>query len=84
MSITERDFRDLMQRGDDFFKIELFRPAKAWYKRALEMNIETETVQQKISECNRLLAYEMKVFRILGVVASLLVVGYLIACSQAA
>ncbi len=78
ISITERDFRELMQRGDDFFKIELLRPAKAWYQRALAMNLETETVKYKISECDRLLAYEMKVFKILGVAAFLLIIASLV------
>lgn len=73
MSHTETVFMDLMRHGDDFLKIELFRPAKAWYKKALELNIQTENVKQKIAECDRLLAYEVKVIKIIAVVASLIV-----------
>jgi hypothetical protein len=54
------------------------RPAKAWYKKALELNIETENVKQKIAECDRLIAYEVKVIKILVVVTAILVIASLI------
>ncbi len=78
LNTAERDFRDLIQHGDDFFKIEIFRAAKSWYLKALEMNIEPDQVKHKIAECDRLLAFEMKVFKILGIIAAVLVVVYLI------
>jgi hypothetical protein len=78
MSHAETVFMDLMQHGDDFFKIELLRPAKAWYKKALELNIETENVKLKIAECDRLIAYEVKVIKILVVVTAILVIASLI------
>jgi hypothetical protein len=73
---VERVFKDLMQHGDDFYKIELWRPAKKWYKKALELNIEPEKVSQKISECDRLLAFEVKVIWILAAIAA----GFVLAC----
>lgn len=79
LSPAERKFIDLMQHGDDFFKIELLRPAKRYYNDALELNFETQKVRQKISECDRLLVFERKVFSILVVVAACLVLlAYLI------
>lgn len=78
LSHAEILFADLMRHGDDFFKIELLRPAKAWYKKALELNIETENVKQKIAECDRLIAYEVKVIKILVVVTAILVIASLI------
>ena len=75
MSHAEIVFADLMRHGDDFFKIELLRPAKAWYKKALEMNIESENVKQKIAECDRLLAKEVKVIKILAVVTTLIILA---------
>ena len=78
MSHAEIVFADLMQHGDDFFKIELLRPAKAWYKKALELNIETESVKQKIAECDRLLAFEVKVIKILVIIAAAIVLAFFI------
>jgi len=72
----ERIFEENMQRGDDFFKIEIFRSAKAWYQKALEMNMKQDIVKKRIAECDRLLKYERKVFSILGIVAAcILIVG---------
>ena len=78
LSHAEILFADLMRHGDDFVKIELLRPAKAWYKKALELNIETENVKQKIAECDRLITYEVKVIKIIVVVTIILVIACLI------
>lgn len=67
-SITERDYQDFVQRGNDFFKIELFSPAKTWYNKALELN-DDATLKQQVAECDRKLAYERKVRLILAAVA---------------
>ena len=76
LSREDRIFEENMQRGDDFFKIEIFRSAKAWYQKALEMNLEQDLVRKCIAECDRLLKYERKVFSILGIVAAgILIVG---------
>jgi len=48
MSPAENDFIDFMQRGDDFYKIELLRQAKAWYNKALSLNIENDRVKSLI------------------------------------
>ena len=74
-SPAERAFLDRMQHGDDFLKIELLRPAKKWYKKALELNIEPEKVKQKIAECDRLLAFEIKVIKILAAIAAVLILA---------
>jgi len=73
LSRAELEFMDLMQHGDDFLKIELLRPAKSWYTKALQMNIETDKVKQKIAECDRMLTFEMKVIKILVAVAVVLI-----------
>lgn len=79
LSPAERRFLDLMRHGDNFMKIELLRPAKSYYKRALELNLETEKVKQKIADCDRLLAYERKVIRILiALTAALVLTFYLL------
>ena len=74
----ENEFKDFMQHGDDFFKIELWRPAKAWYKRALDLNIDSEKVRNKIAECDRLMAYEVRVIWILVAIAALIVLMILL------
>jgi len=69
LSPAERNFVELVQRGDDFFKIELLHHAKNCYKRALELNMETEKISQKLSDCNKKLAFERKVtFILIGLV----------------
>ena len=77
MSPAEREFMDMMQHGDDLLKIELLRPAKKWYQRALKLKMETQKVEQKIAECDRLLAFEIKVIKILVAVAAVLILGLL-------
>lgn len=72
------NFEEYMQRGDDFFKIELLRQAKNWYEKALAINIENEDVKSRISECQRLLAFEKRVTFILLAIASLFLLVYLI------
>lgn len=72
MTHAELEFMDLMRHGDDFFKIELWRPAKNWYKKALPLNIEPERVEHKIAECEKLLVKEMKIIRILVAIAAVI------------
>ncbi|MEI8046159.1 MAG: hypothetical protein WCI92_02165 [Bacteroidota bacterium] len=77
MSVTERDYLEFVQRGDDFFKIELLRQAKSWYKKALELRHNGEDVKHKLAECERLLKYEQKVVYVLIATGSVLLVAYL-------
>jgi len=69
LSPAEREYHDFMQHANDLFKIELLRPAKSWYKKALDLNIENEKVKQQIAECDRLLAFEKKMIWIVVAVA---------------
>lgn len=75
---TEYEFSNCMRQADDFFKIQLLRQAKHWYQKALATNLETESVNEKIAECDKLLAYEGKVVKILLVVAAVLVAAYFV------
>ena len=63
---AERKFMDLKEHADDFFKIELLRPARIYYERALELKPGEEKLMQRIVECDRMLAFERKVIWILG------------------
>lgn len=64
------DFMEFMQRGDDFMKVELLRPAKSWYRKALELNSESAEAKHRISECENMLAFENKVVSILCAIAA--------------
>ena len=75
---SESNFTDYMQRGDDFYKIELLRQAKSWYEKALNLDLDNEMVKFRISECERKLAFENKVVYILISIGSILAVFYLI------
>ena len=75
---TERDFREFIRKGDDFFKIELLRQARSWYKKALLLNVDNHKAEVQIDECNRLLAYENRIVRIILVIALVLIAGILI------
>jgi hypothetical protein len=65
LSPSERDFIEFVQRGDDFYKIQLLRHAKSFYKKAMEMNRDNEKIEQKIAVCDKELAFERKVTIIL-------------------
>jgi hypothetical protein len=78
LTLAEHKFVDFMQHGDDFFKIEIWRLAISWYKKAYELNIESKRVKQKIAGCDRLVIYELKIIRILVVIAAIAVTVYFI------
>jgi len=78
LSPAEREFNDLINHADDFFKIELLRQAKSWYKKALSLNMQTDMVKSRIEECERLLAFENKVVVILAAIAAFGILGYIL------
>lgn len=78
VSPTQRDFQEFMQRGDDFLKIELLRPARSWYNKALGLNIETDMVRQRIAECDRMLSFENRVAGLLGIIAAIMVLAFIL------
>lgn len=73
LSPEEWRFRDFMQKGDDFMKIEIYRSAKECYTRALEFNQNQGLVRNKLDNCNRLLQIEKK--RIIIIVSILAIVA---------
>ncbi|MBK7028876.1 MAG: hypothetical protein IPH45_06570 [Bacteroidales bacterium] len=77
LSPEESKFRDFMLWGDDFYKIEIFRSARTWYERALEQDNRSEKARKKIEACNQQLAYEKKVFLILGIIAAVALILFI-------
>lgn len=76
LSSAENNFREFIQRGDDFYKIELLRQAKAWYEKARDVRPDNEQVNSRISECKSKLTFENKVVFILISIATALVLIY--------
>jgi hypothetical protein len=75
---AESIFNEFVERGDDFYKIQLLRQAIAWYRKAYDINNKNETVLSRITECERLLAFETKVVYILLFIVSILLFIYFI------
>jgi len=77
-SPADRHLADMLRQADDFFKIELLRPARSYYEKALLVDPANKKIQHQISECDRLLAFERKVIWILLAVTAVLVVAVLL------
>ena len=75
---ADRKLTEMMQQADDFLKIEILRPAKTYYERALALDPKNSKAMHRITECNRMLAFEMKVIWILVAIAAILVGAYLL------
>jgi len=70
ISPAEKQFRELMHNGDDFFKIEIYRSAVKQYKEAAKLDVNNDLANQKVAECERLLSKERKVIYILLSIAA--------------
>jgi hypothetical protein len=75
LSKEELEFRDYIKRGDDFMTIQIYRSAKEWYQKALEMNFDNEVVKLKLKECNAKLKTESHTIITVLVVAAVVVVA---------
>ncbi len=73
LSPEEKKFNEYLSRGDDFMKIELFRNAKLWYKKALELNPSDPVAQQKFNDVSIKLKNESRVIFTLFVIAAVIV-----------
>ena len=78
MSQAESELMDLLQHGDDFLKIELLRPAKSYYERALRLHPDDTKIKEKIEECDKLIAFEKTVITVLVIVAAVIAAALLL------
>jgi hypothetical protein len=78
LSPAENELMDLLQHGDDFLKIELLRPAKSYYERALHLSPGDKMILEKIAECDLLIAFEKKVITVLVIVTAIIVAALLL------
>jgi hypothetical protein len=60
ISPEEKEYNDLIRRGDDFFKIDLFKSAKEMYEKVLLIKPDDPDTVSKISECKRLIKRDTK------------------------
>ncbi|MCX6233895.1 MAG: hypothetical protein NT175_04110 [Bacteroidetes bacterium] len=66
-------FQDYLKHGDDFYKIEIYRHALTWYKKALEVKPDDPLAKEKVTALEQKIKGERKVFIILLAVAALIV-----------
>ena len=79
ISPVEKQFRELIMNGDDFFKIEIYRSAVKQYKEAAKLDVNNDLANQKIAECERLLRNERKwIYIILSIAAATVILIWLI------
>lgn len=74
LSPVEKQFRELMHQGDDFFKIEIFRNAIKYYKQAATLGVDDELAEQKVKECQHLLNKERRVIYVIGAIAVVVII----------
>jgi|GEM_PF-952140 len=80
LSPEEKIHQDLVNRGNDYFKIELWRWALHYYKLALETGLHTDDVQHKIEMTKAKIKFESRtVIAILCVAAVVAAVIWFIA-----
>ena len=71
---AEKKFRELIQMGDDFYKIEIYRSAVKYYKEAAKLDVDNDQASRKAAECERLLSKERKVIYILAGIAAVTII----------
>lgn len=71
LSSIERQYLDYKQKGDDFMKIEIYRSAKEWYIKALELNQNQEMIRSKLDNCNMQIQLEKKKITIVVLVIAI-------------
>ncbi len=58
--MEDSDYIDFIRRGNDFFKIDLFKSAKEMYEQALLCKPNDSEAGSKISDCNNLIKRDTK------------------------
>jgi hypothetical protein len=73
LSKEELEFNDCIKRGDDFMTIQIYRSAKEWYTKAVEMKFNDELAKDKLDICNKKLKTESHTIIAVVVIAALIV-----------
>ncbi|MEI8202571.1 MAG: hypothetical protein WCH34_06135 [Bacteroidota bacterium] len=77
LSKEEIAFNEMINRGNDLMKIQIFRSAKECYTLALDMNFNNTLAQEKLADCNRELKSESKTIIVTLIVMGIIVAGVL-------
>ncbi len=70
MTPEEKRFREYLLNGDDFIKIEIFRSAVSWYRKALELKPENPEARQKLEDALARIKKENKAIYIIVSIAA--------------
>ncbi len=73
ISKKELDFNEIIQRGEDFMKIQIFRNARECFQLALNMNFNNVFAQKKLDDVNIKIKDESKTIIIILTVLGLIV-----------
>lgn len=75
LSPGEKKFRECVELGDNFMKIEIYYLADRWYERAVQLKPDDMIVRQKWDECHRLHRLENKaIYAVVGAMALIVLV----------
>lgn len=69
----ERRFREYIMLGDDFRKIEIYRYAANWYRKAFELRPGDPEAKQRLEECRTRLRNENRTIAVIIAVAAVMV-----------
>jgi hypothetical protein len=69
----DRRFREYIMLGDDFRKIEIFRYAANWYRKAFELRPDDPEAKKKLEECRTRLRNENRTIAVIIAVAAVMV-----------
>lgn len=79
LSHEELKYREHLQRGLDFTKIELFRSAREEFKFALSYRPDDRTLEERVDYCNKKIKQDTrKVITIVPIVLAIIVVVILL------
>lgn len=76
LSKEEITFNEMINRGDDLMKIQIFRSAKECYTKALELNFNNNLAQEKLADCNLKIKSESKI-----IINTLIILGLMAAAT---
>ena len=73
-------FREFIIRGDDFCKIELYRYAVGWYRKAVELKPDSEEARTRFQDCRSKIKSESRTILIIAAVGAFITVAAILMC----
>lgn len=71
----DRQVKDLLKKGDDFMKIEIYKMARRYYEKALAIEPQNPELQQKVRHVINLQKRELKTIAIIVSIMAIVVVA---------